>query len=129
MGETQSNNNSDNSLQFVPEQRVAVLRGRQILKRRLWWMRSLSPSRLAPTLYLILPRFLRRLLRPVVVLPVQLPAVKVGQEFLQLARRVNILEVIKQVHVPERIDRDEWQVRLRLAQMMQGMCKRLSVGR
>lgn len=84
---------------------------------------------LAPTLDLILSRPLRFLLRPVVVLPVQLSAVQVGQELLQLPRRVNILEVIKQVHVPERVDGDEWQVRLRLAQVVQRVCKRLSVRR
>lgn len=45
-------------------------------------------------------------------LPMQLSAVQVIQELLQLARLVHVLVVIEQIHVPERVDGDQWQVRL-----------------
>lgn len=51
-------------------------------------------------------------------LPVQFAAVQVIEELFQLAGRVHVLEVIKQVHVSERIDGDKWQVRLCLAQVV-----------
>lgn len=59
----------------------------------------------------------------------QLSAVQVVQELLQLARLVHVLVIVKQIHVPERVDGDQWQVRLGLAQVVQRMRKLLSVGR
>ena len=59
----------------------------------------------------------------------QLPTVEVIQELFQLARSIHILVVIKQVHVPKGVDGDQREIRLRLAQVMKGMSKLLSVGR
>lgn len=57
-------------------------------------------------------------MKPNAFLPVQFAAVQVIEKLLQLAGRVHVLEVIKQVHVPERIDGDKGQVRLCLAQVV-----------
>lgn len=59
----------------------------------------------------------------------QLSAVQVIQKLLQLSRRVNILEVIKQIHVSEWIDGDQRQIRLGFAQMLQRMGKLFAIGR
>lgn len=59
----------------------------------------------------------------------QLSAVKIAQELLQLARRVHILEVREQIHMPEGIDCDQRQVRLALAKMMQRVSEPLAIGR
>lgn len=59
----------------------------------------------------------------------QFSAVQVVKELLQPARLVHVLVVVEQVHVPERIDGDQRQVRLRFAQMMKRVGKLFSIGR
>lgn len=50
--------------------------------------------------------------------PMKFPAVKIGQESFQLSRRVHVFEGGEQVHVAERIDGNQRQIRLTLAQVM-----------
>lgn len=59
----------------------------------------------------------------------QLSTVEITQELLQLARGVHILEAREQIHVPEGINRNQRQIRLALAQMMQRMSETLAIGR
>lgn len=59
----------------------------------------------------------------------QFAAVQIVKELLKLSRRIHVLGVIKQVHVSKRIDGNQRQIRLGLAQVMQGMGKLLSIGR
>lgn len=51
----------------------------------------------------------------------QLAAVEILEELLELARRIHIAEVWKEIHVLEGIDGDQGQVVLRFAQVMQRM--------
>lgn len=55
-------------------------------------------------------------------------AVKILQELFQLSRRVHVFEVREQIHVSERVDGDEWQVRLAFAKVVKWMCKAIAVG-
>lgn len=61
--------------------------------------------------------------------PMQLSAVQIVQELLQLARHEHVLEAREQIHVPERVDRNQRQIRLTLAQVVQRVREPLAVRR
>lgn len=61
--------------------------------------------------------------------PVQLARVQIVEEGEQFALRVHVFKPREQVHVAERVDSDQRQVFLRLAQMVQWMGEAFAVGR
>lgn len=54
--------------------------------------------------------------------------VKILQKLFQLSGRVHVFEVGEKIHVPERIDGNERQVRLAFAEMMKRMSEAITVG-
>ena len=69
--------------------------------------------------HVILHLLLLVLVGPVVELPVQLAAVQVQDELPHLARGSHLLVLGEEIHVPEGVDGDQWQVVLPLAEVVQ----------
>lgn len=55
-------------------------------------------------------------------------AVQILKILFQLARRIHVFEIGKQVHVTERIDRDKREIWCALAEMVQWMSETVAIG-
>lgn len=111
--------------QFVPQQGVPVLGRRQLFERRLWRAGDDVRWRSATV---ITACFCCGRVGAVVEFSVQLARVEVLEELQHASGLVAVLVLGEQVHVAERVDRDQRQVARRLAQMVQRVRELLAVG-
>jgi hypothetical protein len=111
--------------QFVPQQGVPVAGRRQLFECRLWRVDfELRHGRLRVHTVLRLDSRVG----PVVEFAVKLARVEVLEELQHAPRLVAVLVLGEQVHVAERVDRDQRQVARRLAQVVQRVRELLAVG-